>query len=948
MLSYVLHKIWNKKWMAISLLIGNILLIGMVVGNIVYSNAVLNRLLVKDLNNSMKATGVYPMQTFVEIRMDNTRSNASVAAKVKQLEDLTSSLAGKMHLKNKYLISSYYIRTNYLNTPDEKESADFVLDLAFMTDLENHSSMISGRMYGKEMVDGAIEVVVGRKVMMEKKLMVGQELYLADIRDENGNPYKIRITGVFQNSSDNDAYWVNSPDTFSRQFFMDEALFRKLFVNYENPQYKWHSKWNVLIDYSEMKTEQVDLALSELEKFSLAVEKIDVYNYKEYFSNILKDFKVKQAKLENVLFLLEIPIFILLMIFIYMVNNQMMLLEKSDIAVLKSRGASNLHIILIYLLQGIIIMLIALLLGIPLGLFFCYALGNANAFLEFVSRTALPLELTNKALMAAGLCALASLMITLVLAFFHTRENIVSLKRKLNKRNQKLGLFSLLFGGVFLAVAGYGLFNFKNNAEAMAEASLAGGRLDPLLFCSSIFFIIGAAFLVQALLPYLIKIIFNLGKAFWRPSAYASFQKVIKGSDNQGFILLFIILTVALGIFDATLARTINGNEEERIKYTIGADLVMQEKWKSNKEAIELFIQSMKEMGQDISGASLDVYYVEPDFNRYTELKEAKKVTKVQVNDDITVTLDKGSKINTKLMGIITNEFGEVAYFKNGLLDRHWYNYLNLMADNIDSVLVSANFKELGFKVGDKITYSNEYGQARGIIAGFVDYWPTYNPVAKQVDKGGIEKEIPQYLIVAHLGKLQSVWGVTPYQVWMKVDGSTSFIYEFAEKNNIVFESFSDLSAMIINKNNDPFYQGTNGVLTIGFIIILLICAIGFLIFWILSIISRTLQFGVFRAMGMSLREIIGMLLREQFFLSVIPIALGVLIGDYVSKLYVPLIQLAYSSTEQIIPLEIIRQQSDQLRILVIVSIMVVFCMIIIGKLISDLKITQALKLGED
>ena len=152
----------------------------------------------------------------------------------------------------------------------------------------------------------------------------------------------------------------------------------------------------------------------------------------------------------------------------------------------------------------------------------------------------------------------------------------------------------------------------------------------------------------------------------------------------------------------------------------------------------------------------------------------------------------------------------------------------------------------------------------------------------------------------------------------------------------------------MIKKNNDPFFQGTNGVLTLGFIIILLICAIGFLIFWILSIISRTLQFGVFRAMGMKVAEIIGMLLREQFFLSIIPIAFGLIIGNYVSTLFVPLIQIAYSSSEQMIPLEIIIQPSDQIQILMIVSFMVVLCMAIIGKLTSDLKITQALKLGED
>lgn len=933
--------------MAISLLIGNILLIGMIIGNIVYSNAVLNRLLVKDLNNSMKATGVYPLQTLVEIRMDNTRSNASVAKKVKQLEDLTSGLAGKMNLKNKELISSYFIRTNYLRTIDEKESSDYVLDIAFMTDLDKHSAMISGKMYSTEMVDGAIEVVVGRKVMMEKELMIGQELYLADVRDKDGNPYKIRIAGVFQNSSDNDAYWVNSPDTYARQFFMDEGLFRSMFIDYENPEYKFNSKWNVLIDYADIKSVQVDNMLSELENFSLSIREIDCYNYREYFSTILTDFKVKQSKLENVLFLLEIPIFILLMIFIYMVNNQMMLLERGDIAVLKSRGASNLHVIMIYLLQGLIILFIALLLGIPLGLFFCYTLGNANAFLEFVSRTALPLELTDKALMAAGLCALGSLMITLVLAFFHTRENIVSYKRKMNKRNQRMAFMSLIFGALFIGIAGYGLFSFRTHADTLAQASQAGGRLDPLLFCSSIFFIIGAAFIVQAIFPYFIKLIFGAGKGVWNPSAYASFQKVIKGSDNQGFILLFIILTVSLGIFDATLARTINGNEEDRIRYSVGADLVLQEKWKSNKDTIEAYIQSMKEMGQDVSASSMDIYYIEPDFNRYTELKGTQKATKVQVNKNINISVDNG-RVTATLMGINTNEFGEVAYFKNGLLDNHWFNYLNSMAGNVDSILVSANFKELGYKIGDKITYKDELGEARGTIAGFVEYWPTYQPVVKAADKDGIVKEIPQYLIVAHLSKLQTVWGMTPYQVWMKVNGSTSFIYDFAANNKVVFESFNDLSAMIINKNNDPFFQGTNGVLTLGFIIILLICAIGFLIFWILSIISRTLQFGVFRAMGMSITEIIGMLLREQFFLSVIPIVLGVLIGNYVSKLYVPLIQIAYSSSEQIIPLEIIRQQSDQLRILTIVTVMVILCMLIIGKLISNLKITQALKLGED
>ncbi|HWT27067.1 MAG TPA: FtsX-like permease family protein [Mobilitalea sp.] len=948
MLSYVIHKIWNRKWMAISLIIGNILLIGMIVGNTVYSNAVLNRVLVKDLNNYMKDTGVYPLQTEIEIRMDNTRSNATVARKVKELEDLTANLPASMQLNNKLTISNYFITTNYLASPGDKEDSRYVLDLAFLSDLDKHSTILSGKMYSDKLVDGAIEVVVSRRTMVEKDLTIGEELYLADAKDKDGNPHKIKVVGVFQNSDEQDAYWVDSPDTFSRQFFMDENLFKSLFVDYNNPSYKWSSKWNVLLNYDNLKTGQVTYILKTLDGLNDRIKKIDCYSYKEYFSEILKDFQIKQTKLENILFLLEIPIFILLVIFIYMVNNQMMLLERGDIAILKSRGASNAHIIGIYLLQGLIIAFIGLLLGIPLGLFFCYALGNANAFLEFVTRTALPLTLTNQALLMAVLCALFSLVITLVLAFYHTRESIVSYKRKMNKRNQRSLIWSFIAGAAFLGVAFYGLNSFNRHADTLAKSSESGTGLDPLLFCSSIFFIIGAAFLVQGLFPLFVSLIFRLGRGFWKPFSYAAFQQVVKGSDNQGFIILFLILTVSLGIFDATLARTINGNEEDRLVYSTGADLVLQEKWVSNEESIKSYIQTMKEMGQKVDEDSLDVFYIEPDFKRYTDLDGVLSATKVLVNNNIKVNVTKG-KVNATLMGINSKEFGETAYFKKDLLSKHWYNYLNQIAAEQDAIIVSSNFRDTyGYKLGDSITFYDDNGTTKGTIRGFVDYWPSYQPVVKQTDSEGVVKESEQFLIVGNLSKIQAVWGITPYQVWIRAKASTSFIYDFAKKNNVEFTVFKDLSKEIIDKNNDPFFQGTNGVLTLGFIIILLICAVGFLIFWIFSILSRTLQFGVFRAMGMTITEIIGMLLSEQFFLSIIPIAFGVFIGLYVSKLFVPLIQVAYTSSEQIIPLEIVNRMSDQARIITIVSFMVVLCMIIIGKLISNLKVTQALKLGED
>ena len=159
---------------------------------------------------------------------------------------------------------------------------------------------------------------------------------------------------------------------------------------------------------------------------------------------------------------------------------------------------------------------------------------------------------------------------------------------------------------------------------------------------------------------------------------------------------------------------------------------------------------------------------------------------------------------------------------------------------------------------------------------------------------------------------------------------------------------FQDTSAELIKMKNDPVFQGTNGVLTVGFVVILLLCTTGFLIYWILSIHSRTLQFGIFRAMGMTMREILAMLVTEQLFISGTAIGVGVVVGKVCSKLYIPLIQLVYSASDRAIPLEIITNPSDDLRLGIVIGLMIVLCMVILGVLISRIKITQALKLGED
>ena len=147
---------------------------------------------------------------------------------------------------------------------------------------------------------------------------------------------------------------------------------------------------------------------------------------------------------------------------------------------------------------------------------------------------------------------------------------------------------------------------------------------------------------------------------------------------------------------------------------------------------------------------------------------------------------------------------------------------------------------------------------------------------------------------------------------------------------------------------SDTLFQGTNGILTLSFMVILVLCFIGYLIYWTLTISSRELLLGVLRAMGMSKNEVFGMLINEQIFSAVLPLLCGAGIGVAASRLFAPLIQIAYCASDMVLPLKLVTLPEDMIRMFVIIFVMIAVCFIILARQVSALKISQALKLGED
>ncbi|MCI8624722.1 MAG: FtsX-like permease family protein [Lachnospiraceae bacterium] len=932
---FVLQKLIHKKWMVVSLFIGNVLLIAIACSNPMYSEASLQRMLTDDLGKYLEEKNVYPGRMMFSSELNG--GSGSGQKRFLETEQTAKDAAKHMGVAELLQVEHRYLkRQKSISTLEKEEQRELTtLQIGYMSDLTEHIRIVSGECYKETEEDGTVQAIVSERAMVEMNFIIGEVIECPKLADKEGKPLRVRITGVFEHKESSDPYWVYTPSAYYNECFISEAEFERLFGGEQFGEYDLAADWFVLLDYTDMKSSEVTSYLEKTNAYTEEFGKTMSSSYRESFCGVLEEFLKKETKVRVTLLVLQVPVLVLLCSFIFMIAGQMLEMEQNEIAMLKSRGSGRGQILLVYLIQSVMVAGVSLLVGLPLGSFLCRALGSANAFLEFVQRRSLQVEINGTVLLYGLGAALVSVAAMVLPVIKHSRVTIVDYKRKRGRKSDKALWQRMFLDILLLAVALYGYYSFYQQQDITLKKVLSGESIDPLLFISSSLFIIGTALVSLRILPLFTRVVYRLFRRWWSPSAYASFLQIIRTGSRQRFIMVFLMLTVALGIFNAATARTILSNAEKNLRYSIGADVVLQEKWNSNEASV--------------SSADEEIVYEEPDFSKYEELEGIEHVTKVLRQDRLSVQAN-GEKLTTvSLLGIHTKEFGETAWFDTSLYQTHPYDYLNAMAGNANAILVSANFKTLGYQLGDVIYYTGKDKQsAMGIIYGFVEYWPAWEKSTKTLNQDGTLSETTNYLIVAHLAQLQEEWGVQPYEVWIRTNGSSRFLYDFAQEQDLQIQKFRDTAAELVELKNDTVFQGTSGILTISFIVVLILCVAGFLIYWVLSIRSRELLFGIFRAMGMSMREILLMLVNEQIFISGLSIAMGAGIGVLASRLYIPLIQLAYSASDQSVPLAILIQSGDMIRLFVIVGLVLLLCMVVLGVLIRRINISQALKLGEE
>ena len=958
MVQMILRKMINNRWLVGSLLIGLIVAVGLVSSIPAFTSGVLQRLLTKELEEYQNKVKHFPGGLLVSVNLNKPGENSAALFDnmAVHLQNEVIAPLGVPVLEHVTVLRTVPFDAVPSRLQGTKAASPDSTPLYSLSELEKHTTLVDGRMPAATQVDGVLEALVTEKALRDRKMVLGS-LYELTTDKAKGLAVRVKPVGVFKEKEGNDPYWFVTASEYEKGFILDEQLLRSAFLQEKNLVIS--AQMYVAMQYQSFRIPDTGQLLSVAAGMEAYLKQQGLkgaeYGIQFPAGSIAKKYEEQAKQFKLILWSLYIPIFLMLGLYLVIVSGLIVERQRTEIAVLGSRGASRLQIFFIYLMEIGILGLCAFLLGPFVGVQLSKILGISNGFLEFVDRKGLEIAVNSEVFAYAAWTVLACIGLLLLSVFFATRQNIVTHKQNLARMSGSAVWHRLFLDVLLLAISWYGWYSHRLAVENAAKVTEGASDIsvDFLLFFVPVLFSLGFGLLCLRLYPWLLRLLSWAGRSVFPLSLHTTLVQVGRSPRQYHFLMLFVTITVAVGMYSASTARTINQNAEERIRYGTGADIRLKTEWESDKPPVMVFRRGNNaEEGESAEKEPVapPVQYIEPDFQVFASLPEVEHAAKVYVNGLAEAAFQGDPVSDVTLMGIDPKEFGQTAWIKPGLLPHHFHEYLNLLAKEPRALLLSRSLADkLHVVEGQTILMGwGNSPRVEMVVYAIVDYWPGWSPAP--VKSTYTSKMQEQYLAVANLPFVQDKIRLEPYEVWikMKAGASSESLYKSLAQGGVKLAMLDNARQQLITVKNNAFYLGLNGSLTLGFLLSMLVTLIGYVMYWVLTLGARKLQYGVFRAMGMPFRQLLSILAWEQLLTFGFAFAIGMAAGKLSNILFLPALRLYLHADKQVPPFTVVSMPQDEQVIYTFIAVTLAIGIGIVGFLLSRMQIHQAVKLGED
>jgi len=781
----------------------------------------------------------------------------------------------------------------------------------FYAGVEDQIEVVAGR-FPRPATDpqDVVEVMITEALAEELSLQVGD---LFHVEDFTGGALpmqvQVRLAAIIRLRDPESAFWFYAP------WFLDEALtvpeetfFNSIVLTFvpAGAEFTW------VANYDENGINVINarrvLAGLDVLRFNLTSQ-LDQLQFLTEFDNAIRDFLTGTFVLRALLIVLGAPVIGIALYYIVITSQLIVERQRAEIAVLKSRGSSNWQVVGLFLVQGLLIVGLTALLAPLLALPLAQLIGKATTFLAFTDPRVLPVTLHGAIYGYAALVAAMALWAILAPAARAARETIVTYRHGEARPARRSFVHRYYLDAGLLLLGGLGYRSLSQSGTIVARGGSGGLVYDPLLLVTPIVLVAGAAFLALRGVPLLLRGLAWLVALTDVVAPMVALRQASRTPARYVGLILLLTFTLALGLFTASVASTFDRNYGDQALYAAGADL------------------RTHEFDYDLA-----TWRVRP-LHEYAALPGVQTVTPVLRRNLI------GRQAHIRAQGVLLAvdpaTFAGSAWWRPDFsppLD----DLLDALRNDEQAVLVNPAFaRRYHLEIGDLFDINVDGVRVDLRLVGTLGYFPTLYP--EDGDR-----------LVARLDYLAETLEAETSEVWLRTDPrrheQVIVALQAPSNRKVVIHDGHELAGV---RKDDPLRTGLFGVLSVGFVAASVLSVLGFLLYAVMTIQARALQFGVLRATGLSVSQLVGLLSTEQLLLIGVGIVLGTALGAGAGWMFTRFLQVSIIARESVPPFLIVTPWSTIFQLYVILVVVFLVALVASVHLLRHMRVHAVLRLGE-
>ncbi len=974
MLAYVLKRLWSHRSLALCLWIGLAAAVALAVAVPLYSDGVnynlLNQALAAGSSASFSAaepeassSGRAPF-TFIFHYVGSWHE--PIAIKTYQPVDdfMRQSLAKVIGLPGAAAPDGYVSTDNLQFYPDiakiNKNKRLDLVKLAVVYDLADHIQLVDGQFPATVTAADAgadgppLEALASLKLANDLGLEVGKVylVYKAASGEIPALRLRVKLTGFWTPRDLADPFWFYPAEALDKKLLIPEETFFKgpLAGSTSLPAPINETAWSFTFDGNAVYSEDVPGLLARISQAQTKINAL-LPNTDLETSPVqaLRSYRRESTSLTGLMFVFSAPVLGLALYFLGLVAAMLVRRQRSEIAILRSRGASRLWIAGVYLLEWGLLGALALAGGLAVGERAALLVGQTQSFLDFSRPTVLPLRITPTVL-ASGAAAIGlALLFSVLPAWQSSRDTIISYKRE-RARSRRAPFWQRFYLDFLLLLPTlYGLYTLRMQGKLRLFGQTLGSTNpfeNPLLFLLPAIFIVSLSLILLRFLPRILSALAWFFAQFSGVVPIMALRQLSRSTGDHLGPLALMIVTLSLAGFISSMAQTLDAYLADSAYYQAGADLNLAEGGEytgerptdPNQPTTPGRPSTNQPPESSNEGPAVWNFLPVTDHLALPGVQAAARVGRYPAE------LSAGGRVaGGRLMGIDRTEFPFVAFFRDDFAGEPLVAVANRLAFDPSAILVDrATWERFSLNAGDtvQLSFTPSAGasfEAAFKVAGLLDYFPTLYP-----EDGPFFIANLEYLF-------EAAGGMQPYDVWLRTTptADAAAIVTGINSLGVAVLNVQDARAALAEAYAAPNRQGMLGLLSVGFLAASILTVIGFFLYSLFSFQERFIQLGVLRAVGLTGIQMAIALALEQIFLIFTGLSAGTAIAVLTATLFIPYLPVSMGSHPGVPPYLVQIAWGDITRVYLVFGAMLLVGLSATLVSLSRMKIFQAVKLGE-